>query len=93
MSDEFADAAHAQGDEPAPIRVAPDDLAPETLRAVIEAFVLREGTDYGFEETSLDTKVGQVLAQLQRGDAHVVFDPASESVTIVVSRVAKGLNF
>src|SRR6476620_3918786 len=31
----------------APIRVAPDDLEPATLRAVIESFVLREGTDYG----------------------------------------------
>jgi len=73
-------------EEAGPIRLAPDDLAPDTLRAVIESFVLREGTDYGLEETSLDAKVGQVLAQLRRGDAHVVFDPATDSVTIVVTR-------
>ena len=73
-------------DDAAPIRLAPDDLAPDTLRAVIESFVLREGTDYGLEETSLDAKVAQVLAQVRRGDAHVVFDPATDSVTIVVTR-------
>jgi uncharacterized protein YheU (UPF0270 family) len=68
---------------PAPIRVAPEDLAPDTLRAVIESFVLREGTDYGMVETLLETKVSQVLAQVRRGDAQIVFDPATESVTIV----------
>ncbi len=69
----------------APIRVAPEDLAPETLRAVVESFVLREGTDYGLHECSLDDKVAQVMAQLRRRDAHVVFDPASDSVTIVMA--------
>jgi uncharacterized protein len=73
-------------EDAAPIRLAPDDLPPDTLRAVIESFVLREGTDYGLEETSLDAKVAQVLAQVRRGDAHVVFDPATDSVTIVVTR-------
>ena len=73
-------------DEAVPLRIAPDDLAPDTLRAVIESFVLREGTDYGLHETSLDDKVAQVLAQLRAGKAHIVFDPATESVTIVVTR-------
>ncbi len=74
----------------APIRVAPDDLAPDTLRAVIESFVLREGTDYGLHESSLDDKVAQVLAQLRRGDAHIVFDQATESVTIVMASTIEG---
>ena len=75
----------ASKEEAAPIRLEPDDLAPDTLRAVIESFVLREGTDYGLQETSLDDKVEQVLTQLRRGKAHIVFDPATESVTIVVT--------
>ncbi len=74
----------------APIRVAPDDLAPDTLRAVIESFVLREGTDYGLHERSLDDKVAQVLAQLRRGDAHIVFDQATDSVTIVMASAIDG---
>jgi uncharacterized protein YheU (UPF0270 family) len=62
-------------------------LAPDTLRALIETFVLREGTDYGVQEVPLATKVGQVLRQLQRGEARIVFDPVTESVDI---RVALG---
>jgi len=73
-----------------PVRVAPDDLAADTLRAVVESFVLREGTDYGLQETPLDDKVAQVMAQLRRGEAHVVFDPSSETVTIVMTRALDG---
>jgi len=78
------------GAEIAPIRVAPDDLAPETLRAVIESFVLREGTDYGERETSLEDKLAQVLRQLRRGEAHITFDPATESVNVVVTSAISG---
>ena len=58
------------------------ELAPELLRAVIESFVLREGTDYGEREVSLDDKVARVLRQLQRGEARILYDPETESVAI-----------
>jgi uncharacterized protein YheU (UPF0270 family) len=74
----------------APIRLAPDDLEPDTLRAVIESFVLREGTDYGVHETSLEDKVAQVLNQLRRGEAQITFDPATESVNIAVTSAISG---
>jgi uncharacterized protein YheU (UPF0270 family) len=74
-----------RGTEAAPIRLAPDDLEPDTLRSLIESFVLREGTDYGLHETSLEDKVAQVLTQLRRGDAQITFDPATESVNVVVT--------
>jgi uncharacterized protein len=76
----------ADQDGAVPLRIESDDLEPDTLRAVIESFVLREGTDYGLHETALDDKVAQVLVQLRAGKAHIVFDPATESVTIVVTR-------
>ena len=76
--------------ETAPIRVAPDDLEPDTLRAVIESFVLREGTDYGLHETSLEAKVAQVLTQLRRGEAHITFDPATESINLVITSAIGG---
>jgi uncharacterized protein len=78
------------GGEIAPTRVAPDDLEPDTLRAVIESFVLREGTDYGVHETSVDDKVAQVLIQLRRGEAQITFDPATESVNVVVTSAIGG---
>jgi uncharacterized protein YheU (UPF0270 family) len=52
---------------------------------VIESFVLREGTDYGVDETPLEDKVAQVLIQLRRGEAHITFDPATESINVVVT--------
>ncbi len=52
----------------------------------VEAFVLREGTDYGTREASLDAKVADVLEQLRRGRAEIVFDPNLDSVSIVVKR-------
>jgi uncharacterized protein YheU (UPF0270 family) len=58
-------------------------LSPAALRAVVESFVLREGTDYGAREYSLDEKVQHVMQQLQRGDARIVFDPRTESVQIL----------
>ncbi len=78
------------GEEATPIRVAPDDLEQDTLRAVIESFVLREGTDYGVHETPLEAKVAQVLIQLRRGEAHITFDPATESVNVVVASAVGG---
>jgi uncharacterized protein YheU (UPF0270 family) len=89
MQDESEDAVEVEwqreDEAVASVRIAPEDLEPETLRAVIESFVLREGTDYGLHETSLDTKVAQVLKQLRRGEAHITFDPASESVNLVLT--------
>jgi len=58
-------------------------LAPDILRAVIESFVLREGTDYGERELTLDDKVARVMALLERGEAKILFDPQSATVDIV----------
>ena len=57
-------------------------LSPEALRGVIEAFITREGTDYGLHEVPLATKVGQVRYQLDTGTAVLVYDEATDSCTI-----------
>ena len=69
-----------------PIVVPHGDLSEDALRGVIESFVLREGTDYGERELALEQKVAQVLRQLVRGEARVVYDPATGSVDIVQAR-------
>jgi uncharacterized protein len=66
-----------------PIEIEPRMLAPETLQAIIEAFIMREGTDYGMHEISLDVKVGQLKHQLESGRVVIVFDPVSESCTLI----------
>ena len=58
-------------------------LDDDTLIAIVDDFVLREGTDYGHADVSLELKRSQVMAQLQAGIAVVVFDPATESCTII----------
>ena len=69
---------------PEPVEVPYTELSAELLHAVVESFVLREGTDYGEKEYSLEDKVARVVAQLERGEAKILFDPESASVTIVL---------
>ena len=70
-------------DTPEPLQIPPELLSPEALRGVLEDFVLREGTDYGLRDWSLEEKVAQVALRLQRGDTQLMFDPQTESVTLV----------
>lgn len=73
-------------DKPQPIVIPHRDLSADALRGVVESFVLREGTDYGEREVSLEEKVAQVLRQLERGEVQIVFDAELESVHIVVRK-------
>jgi uncharacterized protein YheU (UPF0270 family) len=66
-----------------PIEVPIEALNAETLTAIIESFVLREGTDYGAQEASWESKLARVRAQLERGDVKLVFDPNLESITLL----------
>ena len=65
-----------------PIPIPHRQLSPDALRGVIEAFVTREGTDYGTQDVSLATKVLQVRHQLDAGTAVLVYDEDTASCTI-----------
>jgi uncharacterized protein YheU (UPF0270 family) len=71
-------------ERPLPVEVPHDELSAEALRRVVESFVLREGTDYGERDVSHETKIAQVIRQLERGEARILFDPLDSSITIVV---------
>jgi uncharacterized protein len=43
-----------------PVLVPHTELSAEALRGVVESFVLREGTDYGEREFSLEQKLAHV---------------------------------
>lgn len=60
-----------------------DQLSEQALKGLIEQFILREGTDYGLHEVSLERKHNQVIQELRSGNVFVVFDPAEESCSIV----------
>lgn len=60
-------------------------LSEEALRGIVESFVLREGTDYGERDFPLETKVGAVMRQLDRGEAVIVFDTNTGTADVVVA--------
>jgi uncharacterized protein YheU (UPF0270 family) len=67
-----------------PVEVPHTELSDDALRGVVESFVLREGTDYGERDVTHESKIAQVIRQLERGEARILFDPATESIDIVV---------
>ncbi len=60
-----------------------EQLPIDTLNAIIENFVLREGTEYGSEDVSLDNKIAQVHQQLKQGSALLVYSELHETVNIL----------
>lgn len=58
-------------------------ISADALLGIIREFVTREGTEYGAEEVSLETKVKQVQRQIDRGDVVIVFDEGTETVDLV----------
>lgn len=59
------------------------EIDQETLNNLLESVVLREGTDYGSQELSFDTKVEQLKQRLKSGAAVIVYSELHESVDVV----------
>ena len=57
-------------------------LSDKALRAIIEEFVTREGSEYGPIEYSFEDKVDHVIKQLERGEVVLTFDAASETCNL-----------
>ena len=69
----------------APFVVIPfEKLSAEALTGLLEAYVNREGTDYGQGTApTLSQKVAQVRRQLEEGSAVIVFDPVRQNCNII----------
>jgi uncharacterized protein len=63
----------------------------ETLRKMAENYILREGTDYGQKDFSIEEKTRQVIGQLKRKEAVIVFDPETESFNILPGKPGEPL--
>ncbi|MGS2722248.1 YheU family protein [Porticoccus sp. GXU_MW_L64] len=68
------------------LEIPPERLSPDVLQAVLEEFINREGTDYGVEERSLESKVSQLRTQLARGEVVICFDQESQSCSLLTRR-------
>jgi len=60
-----------------------NQLSEETLLAVIEEFISREGTDYGHRVYTFDEKVEMVKSQLVSGEIKLFFDTETSSCNLV----------
>ncbi len=58
-------------------------LSDDALEGLIDAFIWREGTDYGAQEASLESKRKQIRWQLEKGKAKIVFEVESETFTLL----------
>ncbi len=68
------------------IEIPPERLDRDTLDGLIEAFVLREGTDYGECEVAFADKIQQVRRQILRREVVIVFDPDTETCNLLDRR-------
>ncbi len=68
-----------------PIEVPLDQLQEDVLYALIESFILREGTDYGDIEITHAKKIEQIQRQLQKKELRIIFDASTETVTFLTA--------
>lgn len=67
------------------VKISWQSLSADALTGVIDDFVLREGTEYGAAEVSLEAKRERVREQLRRELAVIWFDQETQSVTIATA--------
>ncbi len=65
--------------------IPPGELSQDALLGVIDAFILREGTDYGHQEFTLEEKRSRVQAMLRQGEAQIRYYPENEHIDIVLA--------
>jgi uncharacterized protein YheU (UPF0270 family) len=65
------------------IDVPYEQIDPQTLRRMIEEFITAEWSDFGAEHSELEGKIDQVLKQLKKKRAKVVFNLESQAANIV----------
>ena len=60
------------------------ELSAETLQALIEDFVTRDGTDYGQNEMSMQDKAERLMALLKKGELVITYNPDTETCGLVL---------
>lgn len=75
-----------------PVEIPLSALSADALNGMIDSFIMREGTDYGVNEVPHDSKVKQIRKQLEKGDVKIVFDPNTDTATLMTNRDWKLFN-
>jgi len=67
------------------VEVPPARLGADLLRALLEEYVTRDGTDYGTRELTLDEKLQSLQGQLDAGEVRLLYESESEQWDLVSS--------
>lgn len=65
------------------VEVPPERLNEQILRALLEEFSSRDGTDYGARETTLEERVSQLARRLKVSELAILYDADSEQWDLV----------
>lgn len=65
-----------------PVVVPPGALSDDALTGVIDAFILREGTDYGHRDIPIEEKRARVRALIDAGRAEILYYPDEDYVDL-----------
>lgn len=60
-----------------------EKISDQALYGLVDEFILREGTDYGQKEYTLEEKHEQIKKQLLSGKIVIVFDSVEQSASII----------
>jgi len=71
------------------VEVPPGRLQADVLRALLEDYATRDGTDYGEREATLDEKVARLQQQLRAGTLLLLYDVDSEQWDLVAREQAE----
>ena len=59
------------------------ELSEDALQALIDDFVTRDGTDYGYDEISRQEKAARLLASLKTGEILISYNEETQSCGLV----------
>ena len=62
------------------------EISEEALKAIIQEYITREGTEYGVEEYSLEQKIEQIKQQLLKGEIKINFDGETQTCNLGPNR-------
>ena len=65
------------------IVIPKEKLSQQAIDGLVEEFILREGTEYGQKEYSLEEKKKHILNQLKSNHIVILFDPQIENTTLL----------
>lgn len=72
--------------------IPPEQVNIDSLRSIVESVIVRDGTDYGERELSLEEKVDILLPQVLRSEVLISFDEDTETITLIPKQDTNNLS-